>query len=106
MLPQGGTVQLWDIQQQPGNKAISQGDNVPIGIFGQADENFIAIAYGPDNQQIAALNADGRVELWPIFKNTQDLITFIRDEIKPSPLSDEQRCQYGLLAEKVCSAAK
>ncbi|MEZ5594056.1 MAG: hypothetical protein R3F53_26505 [Gammaproteobacteria bacterium] len=100
LLTQGEAAQLWDVQ------AIPRLSNAPIGVFGQTSENFLAVAYGPDNQQIAVLNSDGSVKLWPIFQNTQGLVAFIRDEIKPAPLTDAQRCQYGLLDMKACAAAK
>ena len=100
LLTQGEAAQLWDVPTSP------KINNAPIGVFGQASENFLAVAYGPDNQQIAVLNSDGSVKLWPIFQNTQALITFVHDELKPAPLTDAQRCQYGLLDMKACAAAK
>jgi len=106
VLPQGEPLQLWNVPQSNQSTASEPQNTAPIGVFGQANENFIAVTYGPDNQQIAALNNDGSVKIWPIFKTTQDLAAFIRDEINPAPLNDEQRCQYGLLDVKECAAAK
>jgi tetratricopeptide (TPR) repeat protein len=73
--------------------------SAPIGRFGKPTDRFVAVAFSPTEDQLAAAHDDGRISIWPIFPTTEAIIAQARAALGSANagLSESQRFLFGLL---------
>jgi hypothetical protein len=89
LAPRHGELHLFDLSDV----------SAPIGRFGKPTDRFVAVAFSPTEDQLAAVRDDGRISIWPIFPTTEALIAQARAVLGSgnAGLSESQRFLFGLL---------
>jgi tetratricopeptide (TPR) repeat protein len=91
LAPQQGELHLFDLTDV----------SAPITRFGDPGDRFIAVAFSPTEDQLAAVHDDGRISIWPIFPTTDAMVAQARVTLgstrATAGLSASQRVRFGLM---------
>jgi tetratricopeptide (TPR) repeat protein/WD40 repeat protein len=91
LAPQHGELHLFDLADV----------SAPIARFGEPKDRFVAVAFSPTEDKLAAAHDDGRISIWSIFPTTDAIVAQARATLgighATAGLSVSQRVAFGLL---------